>query len=172
MSSVQTKTLITLTLKLPDLEIDCTKEVSLDQLRRINAQIARLYEDSNLILGKISLSTHSSCTIYTSFSAEKLEVASNWIKTQTKPFTLIEFAEQTKITRSACYDILAALEAKKLIERFKVGPRHVWNVVSVKTEVKPATPGGIDAETVEQANFRREVAEQKASELKARMDSR
>ncbi len=145
----------------------------MEQLRRINAQIARLYEDSNVILGKINSSTHSSYPLSNNqVSSEKLESAWSWIKTQTKPFTIIEFSEQTKITRTACYDVLATFEAKKLIERFKVGQRHVWNLVPVKNEVKPATPGGIDAETVEQANFRHEIAEQKAWELKARMDSR
>ncbi len=173
MSSVQTKTLITLTLRLPDLEVDVSKEVSLDQLRRINAQISRLYEDSNLILGKISMSTHSSSSLSnSSLFTERLDAAWNWIKNQTKPFNVVELVEATKSHRSYCYDILSNLECKKLIQKLVLGQSYSWTALSPKNNIKPSTPGGVDVETSEQTIFRQNVAEQKASELKARIDSR
>ncbi len=174
MSSVQTKTLITLTLKLPDLEVDVTKEVSLDQLRRINSQVGKIYEDSNVILGKISVSTHSSISL--SFEkqvfAQRVEAAWSWIKTQSKLFNADELAEAIKVPRSSCYAILGVLEKREAIEFYKIGRSYSWAVKAPKNNIKPTSPGNIDVETSEQAMFRQNVAEQKASELKARIDSR
>ncbi len=174
MSSVQSKTLITLTLKLPDLEVDVTKEVSLDQLRRINAQVTKIYEDSNLILGKISVSTHSSCSL--SFDKEvfnqRVEAAWSWIQTQSKLFTADELAEAIKIPRTSSYPILNVLEKREVIRFFKIGRKYCWGIIPPKNNIKPSTPGNIEVESVEQANFRQNVAEQKTLELKARIDSR